>query len=98
MELRTNTITLPQKMYNDIKAYADKENVSVQDYVVKLIARLYPTKIKFTKKEYTMKKNEELSPVLQDILNMPRFGTISGEDVNGDKAREEYYREKYDLA
>ena len=45
-----NTITLPTEIYNDIKVYADEKKVSVQDFVVTLIARLYPHKTSTSKK------------------------------------------------
>ena len=32
--------------------------------------------------------------ILDDILKMPRKGTIDADDVNGEEARMEYYKEK----
>ncbi len=40
---------------------------------------------------------DKLAPELQEILNMPRIGHLDEDDVNGDKARMEYYKEKYGL-
>ena len=40
---------------------------------------------------------EKLSPVIQDILSMPVVGQLDADDINGDKARMEYYKEKYGL-
>ena len=40
---------------------------------------------------------ESLDPQLQDILNMPRKGMVDSDDVNGEEARMEYYKEKYML-
>lgn len=90
-----NTITLTQEMYNDIKVYADEKKVSVQDFVVTLIARLYPHKPSVSEKKYKMKKTEELSPVLQKILAMPKTKQLTDNDI--ESAREAYYKEKYEL-
>ena len=90
-----NTITLPTDMYNDIKVYADEKKVSVQDFVVTLIAGLFPHKPIINQKKYEMKKPEELSPVLQKILAMPKTGQLTDSDI--EKAREAYYKEKYQL-
>ena len=40
---------------------------------------------------------EKLNQELQDILNMPRNGEIDADDINGEEARMEYYKEKYNL-
>ena len=40
---------------------------------------------------------EKLSPVIQDILSMPVVGQLDADDINGDKACMEYYKEKYGL-
>lgn len=42
-----------------------------------------------------MKKKEDLSPVLQKILDMPKYGRLTDDDV--EKARCTYYKEKYEL-
>lgn len=93
--MNMNTITLTPEMYDDIKVYADEERVSVQDFIIAVIARLYPHKPRTSERRYKMKTTEELSPVLQQILNMPRTGQLSDADI--DKARAAYYKEKYEL-
>ena len=40
---------------------------------------------------------EQLAPEVQEILNMPRTVEIDADDLNGEKARMEYYQEKYGL-
>ena len=84
-------------MYDQVKVYADEKKVSVDDFVVSLIRTITPQKNP-RKKKYQMKAVEELSPVLQSILNMPRTGQVDANDINGDKARLEYYTDKYELA
>lgn len=42
-----------------------------------------------------MKNKEELTPVLQKILDMPKYGQLTDEDV--EKARYTYFKEKYDV-
>ena len=45
-----------------------------------------------------MKDVEELSPILQEILSMPRTGHLNESDINGQETREEYLKEKYGIA
>jgi len=85
------TITIGQELYNDVKLYAAEKKVSVEDFIVSIITSVLP---RHAKKTYQMKKVQELSPLLQNILNMPRTGQIDGNDINGIQAREEYYNEK----
>ena len=84
-------------MYNEVKIFADQNQVSVEDFIVSLIKKTIPAK-RILRKKYKMKKIEELSPILQGILNMPRTDQIDADDINGTHARDEYYKEKYDLA
>jgi len=38
-----------------------------------------------------------LSPEIHDILNIPIIGELTPDDINGDNARMEYYKEKFRL-
>jgi hypothetical protein len=87
------TITLSNAVYNNAKFYAERHNLSVDEFVVMLINRFSTAKDKG--KKFEMLPIESLDPQLQDILNMPRKGMIDSDDVNGEEARMEYYREKY---
>ena len=49
------------------------------------------------KKKFKIQPIEKLSPEIQDILSMPIIGQLDADDINGDKARMEYYKEKYEL-
>jgi hypothetical protein len=40
---------------------------------------------------------EELSPELQEIMRMPIEGSIDVDDLNAEKERMSYYKEKYSL-
>lgn len=91
------TITIGQELYDNVKCYADEKKVSVEEYVVSIITSVIPKRNTKKKTKYKMKKVEELSPLLQNILNMPRTGQIDGNDINGTIAREEYYKEKDSL-
>jgi hypothetical protein len=90
-----NTITLSNAAYKNAKHYADTQNLSVDEFVVMLIDRF--THSKANKKKYKMLPTEMLEPDIQDILNMPRTGKLDADDVNGEKARMEYYKEKHML-
>ena len=91
-----NTITLTPEVYNKVKVYADKEHVSVDEFVVSFLTKFVLKKTGKTR-GYKMKKKEELSPVLQNILNMEATGELPADDFNGDKARMEHYKEKFQL-
>ncbi|MBR1547290.1 MAG: hypothetical protein IJ637_00995 [Prevotella sp.] len=87
------TISLSATAYNDAMKYAQTQNISVDEFVVSLIAKFAKSK----KKKYTLQPIEELAPEVQEILNMPITGQLDADDINGDKARMEYYKEKYNL-
>ncbi len=44
-----------------------------------------------------MQPIEKLSPEIQEILSMPMVGQLDADDINGDKARMDYLKEKYGL-
>jgi hypothetical protein len=88
------TITLTTAAYNDAKQYAETQNLTVDEFVVSLIKKYAHSK---KKKKYKMQPIEKLSPEIQDILNMPMVGQLDADDINGDKARMDYFKEKYGL-
>lgn len=90
-----NTITLSNAAYNDAKVYAETQNLSVDEFVVMLIDKFAHSKS--GRKRFKMLPMEELEPEVQEIMNMPRMGSLDAGDVNGDEARIEYYKEKYNL-
>lgn len=53
--------------------------------------------MKRKKKKFQMLPIEKLNQEMQDILNMSRNGEIDADDINGEEARMEYYKEKYNL-
>ena len=89
------TITLAPAIYNNVKQYADKHNISVDEFIVLLINRFTNSEAK--KKRFELLPLESLSPELQEIMNIPLQATIDANDINGVEARMEYYMEKYDL-
>ena len=86
------TITISNTVYNDVKQYADKQNMGVDELIAMLINNvLYPK----PKRKFDLLPLDQLEPELQDIINMPRIGRIDENDLNGEQARMEYYKEKY---
>jgi hypothetical protein len=49
------------------------------------------------KKEYKMRKIEELSPELQALIGFAKPSVDDDNDINGDKARMEYLQEKHTI-
>ena len=90
------TVTLTPEMYNSVKFYADREHVSVDEYVVMLIKNDMQRQERHTSR-YKMKSVGELSPILQEILSFPKIGSLDSDDVNGSKARAEACKEKYGI-
>lgn len=88
------TITLNATAYNDAMKYAKTQNISVDEFVVSLITNYVQSK----KKKFSLQPIEELAPELQEILNMPINGQIDADDINVEKARMEYYKEKYEIS
>ena len=86
------TVTLSTSAYNDAQRYAKIQNLSVDEFIVSLINKFASTK---KAKKFNVEPIENLAPELQEILDMPRIGHI--DDINGEDARMEYYKEKYEL-
>lgn len=89
------TITLSSAAYNDAKQLAETQNLSVDEFIVSLINKFALSRQ--GKKKFKIQPIEKLSPEIQDILSMPIIGQLDADDTNGDKARMEYYKEKYGL-
>ena len=89
------TITLSSAAYNDAKQLAETQNLSVDEFIVFLINKFALSRQ--GKKKFKIQPIEKLSPEIQDILNMPIIGQLDADDINGEKARMEYCKEKYDL-
>ena len=89
------TITLSSAAYNDAKQLAETQNLSVDEFIVFLINKFALSRQ--GKKKFKIQPIEKLSPEIQDILSMPIIGQLDADDINGDKARMEYYKEKYGL-
>ena len=89
------TITLSSAAYNDAKQLAETQNLSVDEFIVFLINKFALSRQ--GKKKFKNQPIEKLSPEIQDILSMPIIGQLDADDINGDKARMEYYKEKYEL-
>ena len=88
------TITLNASAYNEAIRCAKRHNLSVDDYVVSLI---YKSSNAQREDSVFLKSVDELSPVLKEVLSIPLQGKMNPEDVNGNEAREEYYKEKYGI-
>jgi len=87
------TITLNNSVYDDVKDYAQAQNLSVEELIVSLIRRFIPSR---KQKKYKMKGLDEVSPDLQNIIGFAKpHTTDKGHDINGDDARSEYVSEKY---
>ena len=89
------TITISSAAYNDAKQLAETQNLSVDEFIVSLINKFALSRQ--GKKKFKIQPIEKLSPEIQDILSMPIIGQLDADDINGDKARMEYYKEKYEL-
>lgn len=87
------TIVLNSSLYSQAQSYAKADGMSVEEWVAMLITRFTPAK----KKTYKMKKIEELSSELQDLIGFAKPAVVSDDDINGDRARTEYLNEKYAL-
>ena len=79
------TITINTATYNYAKKYAKIQNLSVDEWIVKLINSFAQESSK--KKRFKMLPIEELSPELQEIMRMPIVGSIDADDINAEKER-----------
>ena len=87
------TITINSATYNYAKEYAKSQNLSVDEWIVKLINSFVQETPK--RKRFKMLPVEELSPELQEIMRMPIEGSINADDINAEEERMSYYKEKY---
>ena len=83
-------ISINNALYAQAKAYATANNISVEQWVASLIARFAPSK----RKRYKMKTMQELSPELVQFAGFAKPITDDN-DLNGNKARDEYLSSKY---
>ena len=89
------TITISTATYNNAKEYAKSQNLSVDEWIVKLLNSFLHDNSK--KKRFKMLPVEELDPELQEIMKMPIVGSIGTDDINAEEERMSYYKEKYSL-
>ena len=86
------TISLNTSLYIEAQNYAQRHNMSIDEWVSSLILWFLPTK----KEKYKMKSMDELSPELQQLIGFAKPIVANTDDINGDKARMEYLTEKYE--
>ena len=84
------TIAIDNALYADAQAYASANNISVEQWIASLIVRFIPSK----EKHYKMKTMQELSPELLQYVGFAK-PTSDEDDLNGEKARDEYLVSKY---
>lgn len=84
------TLTLNPEIYKEAQAYATANHVSLEDWVTSLIINFIPS----PEKRYKMKTMDELSPELLKYVGFAE-SAHDDNDLNGDRAREEYLTIKY---
>ena len=77
------------------RSYAREQNLSVDEFIVSLINKFVA--IRRSKRKPHAIGSQPLSSILQEVADMPRIGSIDLGDTNGEEARWEYYRDKYEL-
>ena len=89
-----NTIIIDSDTYNQVKAYADDERMSVDAFVIMLIKK--ELKNNSTQPQlYRMKSLQELSPEVQSLIGLVHPVEGEEDDMNGSNVKYEYLREKY---
>ena len=89
-----NTITIDTKLYEDVEAFARRHNVSVRE----LVETYFQNLIHGGRKESgRMKKVEDLSPGVRRLIGIVSADEEDCDDLNGDKYRYEYLKEKHAL-
>ncbi len=83
-------ISIDNALYAEAQAYASANNISVEQWITSLIVRFIPS----TKKHYKMKSMQELSPELLQHVGFAKPAS-DDDDLNGEKARDEYLTSKY---
>lgn len=89
-----NTITIDTNVYNGAALYAKQHGTSVKELTEKFLSSLIVPRSTAAKEPFKLKKVEELSPVIRDLIGIIPSDN-SRDDMNGKEARTEFLTEKH---
>lgn len=89
------TITISDKLYKDLEQTAKESNMSFHSFVVQALNTI--VKKAKPKHKYKLKSVENLPKEIRDLIGIAKNANVKDNDINGNKAREEYLAEKYNL-
>lgn len=78
-------IAINNDVYDLASVYANEHHTSIRDLVENYLKKLRPSKV----------KTDEAEEKLQKLISLTKGMKLSADDLNGDKARQEYLEEKY---
>lgn len=92
-----STITINDELYRNAERSARLSNVSLQSFLERAISWAVSKTAKEEKHAYKLKSIDELHPVVRDLIGIAKDPDNEGKEVDADKARMEYLKEKYGL-
>ncbi len=90
--MRTTAVNISTSLYNHVYQYAQRQNTSV-DRILEAFILTLPN---YEAKEKKLKRPTEYSPELLKLVGAVK-GDYQQDDLNGDEARWDYLKEKYNL-
>lgn len=92
-----NTITISDELYRNAERSARLNNISLHSFIERAISWAVNKTAKEEKHAYKLKSVDELHPVVRDLIGIAKGPDNEGKEVDADKARMEYLKEKYGI-
>lgn len=93
--MNTTAVHINTQLYNSAAEYARRQHTSVDKVLEGLIMAL--PKEDMTKEKPKLKRPTHFSPALIQLVGAAKTANSNPNDINGDEARWEYLKEKYNL-
>lgn len=91
-----STITINDELYRDAERSAKLNNVSLHNFIERAISWAISKTTTEAKPKYKLKSVDELHPVVRNLIGIAKDPNDKKE-VDADKARMEYLKQKYGL-
>lgn len=91
-----STITINDELYRNAERSARLSNISLHNFVERALNWAISKTTSEVKPKYKLKSVEELHPVVRDLIGIAKDPNSKSE-IDADKARIDYLKEKYGL-
>lgn len=91
------SITISDDLYRNLEQSAKLSNTSLHNFVEQALNWAISKAKRPKSVKYKLKSVDELPKEIQDIIGIAKDAKVKDDDLNGDDARWEYLKEKYNL-